>query len=120
MPDLTFRSYEAELLDQPDIERTALFQNLKELDSVNRLLGGHAVTINGIKQLVTEKNKTYTVVDFGCGSGDTLRVLSKWSRRNGIKLELANLDVVTQPYREKIFLPGWIGRLIIILLLLFV
>ena len=93
MPDLKSRSYEPELLDQPDIPRDQLFQNLKELDIVNRLLGGHAITLKGVKELISNNKKSYSIVDFGCGSGDTLRVLSKWGKKNKIKLELTGIDI---------------------------
>jgi 2-polyprenyl-3-methyl-5-hydroxy-6-metoxy-1,4-benzoquinol methylase len=93
MPNLTFRSYEPELLDQPGIPKNELFQNLKELDIVNRVLGGHSISLRGIKNLITDKNKTYSIVDYGCGSGDSLRILSEWGRNNGIRLQLTGIDI---------------------------
>jgi 2-polyprenyl-3-methyl-5-hydroxy-6-metoxy-1,4-benzoquinol methylase len=93
MPDLTFRSYELELLDQPGIPKNELFQNLKELDIVNRLLGGHSITLKGVKNLINDKNKIYSIVDYGCGSGDSLRVLSDWGRKSGIRLQLTGIDI---------------------------
>lgn len=93
MPHLKLRSFEAELLDQPNIPRPQLFQNLKELDLVNRLLGGHAITLKGVGKLTNEKNKIYSFVDFGCGSGDTLRILSDWGKKKKIKLNLTGIDI---------------------------
>ena len=67
MPNFKTRSREEELLDQPNIPKDDLFQNLRELNTINHLLGGHQVTLIGLKKLMTDKNKTYHIVDFACG-----------------------------------------------------
>ena len=54
MPNFKDRSKEEELLDQPNIPQSALFQNLKELDTINRLLGGHTAMLIGFKNLMTD------------------------------------------------------------------
>jgi len=86
------RSDESELLDAPDIPKELLLQNLQELNFINRLLGGHKITMNGIKKLVTEKNKVYHIVDLGCGSGDTMKHIATWARMNGFKVKLTGVD----------------------------
>jgi 2-polyprenyl-3-methyl-5-hydroxy-6-metoxy-1,4-benzoquinol methylase len=87
------RSYEAELLDAPDIPKDLLFQNLHELDVVNRTLGGHAITLTGIKKLVTDKRKIYRIVDIGCGGGDAMLRISAWAKKNGFKVQLTGVDM---------------------------
>ncbi len=87
------RSYEHELLDAPNIPKELLFKNLRELDVVNRLLGGHAITLSGIKKLVTDKNKIYRIVDIGCGGGDAMKQIAKWSKANKFKVELIGVDM---------------------------
>ena len=93
-PNFRFRSREEELLDQSNIPQAALFQNLKELDTINRLLGGHKATLIGLKKLVTDKNKTYHIVDFACGGGDTLRAVSRWAKKNNFKVKLTGFDLL--------------------------
>jgi len=88
-----YRSYQAELLDAPDIPRQLLFQNLQELDFVNRTLGGHAITLSGIKKLITDKNKTYHIVDIGCGGGDAMKQIAKWAKPNGYNVTLTGVDM---------------------------
>ena len=88
-----YRSDETELLDAPDIPKALLFKNLHELDILNRTLGGHAITIQGIKQLVTDKTKTYHVADLGCGSGDTMKYIADWAMTNGFKVKLTGVDM---------------------------
>lgn len=87
------RSYELELLDAPNIPKELLFKNLRELDVVNRLLGGHTITLSGIKNLITDKNKVYRIVDIGCGGGDAMKQIAKWTKKNNFKVELIGVDM---------------------------
>lgn len=86
------RSNESELLDAPNIPAELLFQNLKELDFINQTLGGHSVTIAGIKQLLTDKNKIYHIVDIGCGGGDAMKSIAVWAKKNDYKVKLTGVD----------------------------
>lgn len=94
MPNFKIRSRKEELLDQPNIAQNDLFQNLSELDSINRLLGGHSATLKGLQQLMTDPNKTYSIVDFACGGGDTLRAISRWAEKRGLKVKLMGFDLL--------------------------
>jgi 2-polyprenyl-3-methyl-5-hydroxy-6-metoxy-1,4-benzoquinol methylase len=87
------RSYKKELLDEPGIRKDLLFQNLKELDIINKYLGGHAISISGLKKVMTDKSKTYTVIDIGCGGGDSLKAIAKWSANKQYKILLAGIDL---------------------------
>jgi len=87
------RSHESELLDAPDIPTDLLYENLKELDFISRVLGGHAISLCGIKKLVTDKNKIYHIVDLGCGSGDTMQVIADWAVREGYQVRLTGVDL---------------------------
>lgn len=94
MPNFKIRSREEELLDQPNIPTDDLFQNLRELDIINRLLGGHKATLIGLKKLMTDKNKTYHIVDFACGGGDTLKAVSDWAESQGFRVKLMGFDLL--------------------------
>lgn len=54
------RSYQAELLDNEDIPTEDLYQNLRELDFINRYLGGHSVVLDGIKYFIFPKRNNYS------------------------------------------------------------
>ncbi len=54
------RSYQAELLDNEEIPTEDLYQNLRELDFINRWLGGHSVVLDGIKYFINSKQSIYT------------------------------------------------------------
>ncbi len=87
------RSAQRELLDSPNIPAELLIQNLRELDFLNRNTGGHAVSLEGIKMLLNDKNKACHIADLGCGSGDTLRYVAAWARKHGYKVKLTGVDI---------------------------
>ena len=93
MVDLSKRSCETELMDDIDnVHKDVLRQSLKELCIINRFLGGHAVTIEGLKRLMKDKSRPYSIVDYGCGGGDTLAAISRWAERQGLEVNLVGLD----------------------------
>ena len=87
------RSAEKELLDETNIHQDLLFKNLRELDILNRTTGGHAITLKGIKQLITDHAKIYHIVDLGCGSGDSLMAIADWAMKNNYKVRLTGVDM---------------------------
>ncbi len=87
------RSYESELLDANDIPTAQLYRNLFELNVINTLLGGHNITLSGLKSFNLNPNKTYRILDIGCGGGDNLRVLAIWARKHKFTLELVGVDL---------------------------
>jgi len=88
-----YRSNEKELLDETSIQPDLLFKNLRELDFLNRTTGGHAITLKGIKQLITDHTKIYHIVDLGCGSGDSLRAIADWAREYNFNVQLIGVDM---------------------------
>jgi ubiquinone/menaquinone biosynthesis C-methylase UbiE len=87
------RSREKELLDETNIQQDLLFKNLRELDILNRNTGGHAISLKGMKQLVTDHSKIYQIVDLGCGSGDSMRAIADWARKNKFNVHLIGVDM---------------------------
>lgn len=86
------RSLQKELLDAEDIPTADLFQNLRELDRINTLLGGYDITFSALKKVI-QPEKTYVLIDIGCGGGDTLKRIQQWQSRNKLKLELIGIDL---------------------------
>ena len=86
------RSNKKELLDGDSIPELDLFQNLKELDRINFLLGGYAITFSALKKIMN-KGKIYTLVDIGCGGGDTLKRINIWRRSKGYHMNLYGIDL---------------------------
>jgi len=83
------------LLDKEGIPQKALWRNLYELDIINKYLGGHVNTLWGIKQITkTDRSRVWTIVDLGCGGGDTLRAIAHWAEKNNYKVELTGVDIL--------------------------
>jgi len=94
MPDkFKYRSEEKELLDKSTILRVLLYKNLRELDIFNTATGGYTISLRGIKQLITDHNKKYHVVDLGCGNGGTLKTIADWARINNYSVRLTGVDM---------------------------
>ncbi len=87
------RSDEIEIMDDLDCKGEVVYQTLRELEFINRWLGGNAVTLEGAKQLTQGfENNSLTIADLGCGGGDTLKLLAVWGRKNKMTLQLTGMD----------------------------
>lgn len=94
MPDFSKRSYEKELLDRTDIPFSDIKRNMQELEFINSNLGGHKITLNGIKKLSNKVNKKQiSVCEIGCGGGDNLKAIARWCRKNNIHAQLTGIDI---------------------------
>ncbi|PBQ34598.1 SAM-dependent methyltransferase [Sphingobacteriaceae bacterium] len=72
---LKYRSNQKELLDGDAIATKDLYQNLKELDFINKHLGGYIASRKGFIRLIRE-NKVKTLMDIGFGGGDSIKQLA--------------------------------------------
>jgi 2-polyprenyl-3-methyl-5-hydroxy-6-metoxy-1,4-benzoquinol methylase len=86
------RSLLKELLDSENIPKEDLFQNLKELNTINTLLGGYNISFFALKKIINPK-KTYTLIDIGCGGGDTLKQIYAWAKKNKCVIHLSGIDI---------------------------
>jgi 2-polyprenyl-3-methyl-5-hydroxy-6-metoxy-1,4-benzoquinol methylase len=86
------RSQQKELLDQEEIPEQDLFRNLRELDFINHWLGGYAISFSALKKVI-RPGKHYTLVDIGCGGGDTLKRIKKWRTKQGYDIDLQGVDL---------------------------
>lgn len=89
--NLKTRSYQKELLDQEDIPISDIAQTMRELNTINTWLGGHAITIKGFKELLKDK-KEITVCEIGCGGGDNLVAIVKYCQQMNIKIHCIGID----------------------------
>src|SRR5689334_11832107 len=92
MPDFSKRSEEIEIMDDLDCSGEVVNQTLRELDTINELLGGNYVTLSGLSNLVKNSDKKIILADLGCGSGDMLRRIRKWSVKNHKDFDLVGID----------------------------
>jgi len=88
------RCYDKELLDAESIDTKALHRNLYELGIINSWLGGHAISISGIKQILPRlKNTPIRIIDVGCGGGDNLRAISNYFKKSDTARSLTGVDL---------------------------
>lgn len=92
--DTTFRTDLVESMDDFSMDNEGLVTALDDIARINQLLGGNSVTLEGVQYLIKDfpKDKIITIMDFGCGSGDMLRMLSKFGRENNLKFQLIGID----------------------------
>jgi 2-polyprenyl-3-methyl-5-hydroxy-6-metoxy-1,4-benzoquinol methylase len=97
MPSFISRSYQPELLDGSDIPFEDIRRNMQELDFINTWLGGHAITIAGIKKLLHSQtgnpSKEISICEVGCGGGDNLRAIDNWLCRKNIRANYTGIDI---------------------------
>jgi 2-polyprenyl-3-methyl-5-hydroxy-6-metoxy-1,4-benzoquinol methylase len=94
--DFTHRSYKKELLDGTHIPFADIKRNMEELDTINHLLGGHKITLRGIKKIIAStenKPARWRIAEVGCGGGDNLSVIKGWAARQGIEVQLTGVDI---------------------------
>lgn len=93
---LNTRSGQAELMDDPNVDPAELDHAMRHLEIINRTLNGYGPSVAGIRQLLPPEKKSFTLLDVGCGSGDTLRQIVRWSRRQGVTSRLTGIELSAQ------------------------
>ncbi|HUQ67823.1 MAG TPA: methyltransferase domain-containing protein [Flavitalea sp.] len=92
----TQRSARTELIDQPGIPFEDWKVCLHELNNVNTYLGGHNITIEGVKYFLTADStvqKKITICEVGCGGGDNLKAVNRWYKRTNKNQSLQFIGV---------------------------
>lgn len=81
-------------MDDFSMKGDLLRDTLDKLGNINKWLGGNRVTLDGIKQLLKNqpKDKTYTILDLGCGHGDVLRLVADFGRKNNYNFKCIGID----------------------------
>ena len=92
--DTTFRTDLEESMDDFSMDNDSLVTALDDISRINQLLGGNSVTLNSVKKLLKNvpKSQEITIIDFGCGSGDMLRMLSEYGKKHHLKFNLIGID----------------------------
>ena len=94
MPDFTHRSGRTEMMDDLQVTGQDLFQALHELESINYLLGGNHVTLDGVGRLLDKSAPAgeLHIADLGCGSGDMLKRVSRLLEKRKVSARLTGID----------------------------
>lgn len=87
------RSMEPELMDDLEVDGFIIKQTLRELEIINKWLGGNNVTIGAIDKIIGKRrDKTWRIIDLGCGGGEMLKLIAIWARKNAVTVELIGID----------------------------
>ena len=85
------RSQLPEKMDQPDVPVADIHQALRELETINKLLGGYNVIFNALNK-IDFRDDVVSILDLGCGGGDILRAVADWAKKKKIKVKLTGID----------------------------
>lgn len=91
MPDFSIRTLLPEKMDQPGVPVHQTKQALRELEMVNKLLGGYHVILDALNRLEWN-DEPVTIMDLGIGGGDMLRSIAVWAEKNKRKVNLIGID----------------------------
>lgn len=93
MPDLAKRSEAIEIMDDLTSSGSTIVQTLRELEFINKWLGGNAITLNGLKKVLSFcKSPKLNIADLGCGGGDMLLLISRQLKRKQLAATLVGID----------------------------
>lgn len=89
------RSQQTELIDKPDIPFKDWEVCLHELNAVNTYLGGHKITIEGIKMLINKNSpeSKLAICEIGCGGGDNLKAISRYFNKSNASANFIGIDI---------------------------
>ncbi|MGB5667566.1 MAG: methyltransferase domain-containing protein [Maribacter sp.] len=94
LKDLSVRSESPEIMDDFHGDINELKPILGDINRVNSILGGNAITLDAVFQLIHEHpRESYTILDMGCAEGSMLRELALAGRKKLIKLKLIGVDL---------------------------
>ncbi len=92
--NFTHRFTGRELMDDHTLDVASLEKVLLDINRVNKLLHGTAITLNAIRKLIREYPKSaYSIMDIGCGDGQMLREVARFYKDTGIGLVLIGVDL---------------------------
>lgn len=84
------------MLDLPAVPAPLLAANFRDIERVNRWLGGSWLTVRAIRSLLDEParplTRPLTLLDVGTGSGDIPREVRRWGMRRGLSIVCIGCD----------------------------
>lgn len=81
-------------MDEPELDRVELAENFRDIRRVNRLLGGSAIILRHLPELLDgiSPGRAVRVLDLATGSADIPLAVAGWASRRGLTLEIIASD----------------------------
>jgi ubiquinone/menaquinone biosynthesis C-methylase UbiE len=81
-------------MDQPNLDRAELAENLRDIRRVNRLLGGTTVVLRHLHRILERGPAIVpiTLLDLATGSADIPVAVSRWAKRHGLAMTITASD----------------------------
>ena len=79
-------------MDSDNIPFEAMAITLKELNIVNSRLGGHAITLKGVRKII-DQTSALTICEIGCGGGDNLNAIYKKFSSGKKEIQFIGIDM---------------------------
>lgn len=87
------RARGSELLDGPGCTHTELRENFRDMDRVNRALGGHRLTLKALPRVLDrDEIPTLRILDLGTGDATFARAVARYLRREGVSCHITAAD----------------------------
>ncbi|MBI2999229.1 MAG: methyltransferase domain-containing protein [Deltaproteobacteria bacterium] len=87
------RSLAKELMDLPGNPPHVLEEDLRNLRTLNRYLGGYRTVLWGLERLLERKRSgNFSLLDAGTGGGDLPHAIVAWSRQRGLTVRVAAIE----------------------------
>jgi len=89
------RSYEEELMDQSDADPVRLKRTIGQFDLINRLFSSALRLFRQeiLPVFLQNRDREWTILDFGSGGGDIDRAIVRLCRKEGLKVKITALDL---------------------------
>ena len=99
--DYRHRSHEQEWLDRDDIDPAELKAVLRDLARFNTAFFGHRPILKWLGRILGPETggSAPTILDVGCGYGDLLRAIRRWSNKRNLKPTLLGVDLNPETIR---------------------
>ncbi|VXD17381.1 methyltransferase domain-containing protein [Marinoscillum sp. 108] len=88
---LKHRSEEMEIMDDLSISGEVIGQTLRELDIINRRLGGNHISLRAFAKIL-KNHRIQTVADLGCGGADILMAMARIAKRKNQDIQFTGVD----------------------------
>ena len=91
--DLSTRSTQTELMDDPSLGGTELEETVDHVERVNKLTFGSQASLRGIASLVPASARELSVMDIGTGNGGLARDIARWARGHSLDVRVRGIDI---------------------------